>query len=65
MVANNFSVFQSGVPFLLDGVNLAHRLVGPKPLTGISSWLNRVTDHQVPAWNPYMPKGAAKLQGGN
>jgi len=62
MLANNFSLFQSGVPLLLNSVNLAHKLMGPKPLTGISSWLNRVTNHQVPAWNPYFPTGAAKLQ---
>jgi len=62
MLANNFGMFQTAVPYLLDTVNLAHRVVGPSPLSGISSWLNRVTDHFIPAWNPYMPRGAARLQ---
>lgn len=62
MVARNFSKFQTAVPYLLDTVNFVHRVLGPKPLAGVSSWLNRVTDHAIPAWNPYMPRGAAKLQ---
>jgi len=61
-LANNFSKFQTVVPYVLDGVNLAHRVLGPTPLSGISSWLNRVSDRFIPVWNPYMPRGAAKLQ---
>lgn len=60
-LANNFGLINASVPKLLNAVNLAHKVVGPKPLEAISRWLNRATGHFVPVWNPYMPKGAAPL----
>jgi hypothetical protein len=36
--------------------------MGPKPLEAVSRWMNKMTGHFVPVWNPYMPKGAAPLQ---
>jgi D-lactate dehydrogenase len=62
-VANNFSPLSSLVPPLLNTVDVLHRVMGPTPLTVISSWLNKVTDHYVPVWNPYMPRGASKVKG--
>lgn len=38
-------------------------IVGPKPLEAVSRALNSITNHMVPVWNPYMPKGAAPLKG--
>lgn len=35
--------------------------MGPKPLEIISRWMNKMTGHAVPVWNPYLPKGAAPL----
>mmetsp|Transcript_7098 Transcript_7098/g.12157 ORF Transcript_7098/g.12157 Transcript_7098/m.12157 type:complete len:1103 (+) Transcript_7098:137-3445(+) len=61
-IANNFSAVTSPVPFFLNMVSLSHSIVGPAPLKYISNWLNRVSDHAVPTWNPYMPRGAAKLK---
>lgn len=61
-LANNFGLVNASVPKLLNAVDAAHKLLGPKPLQLVSSFLNRVTDHYVPAWNPYMPKGAAPLR---
>ncbi|KAK9821918.1 hypothetical protein WJX81_005753 [Elliptochloris bilobata] len=60
-LANNYGTFVSAVPKLLNVVDFAHRVVGPKPLEYISSALNRVSGHAIPQWNPYMPRGAAKL----
>jgi D-lactate dehydrogenase len=61
-LANNFGMVNSTVPKFLNAVDLAHRVLGPKPLQMVSGWLNKVTDHVVPAWNPYMPRGAAPLR---
>jgi D-lactate dehydrogenase len=61
-VASHFGALNSAVPKLLDAVSLAHRILGPKPLEWTSSWLNRVSGHVVPTWNPHMPKGAAPLR---
>jgi D-lactate dehydrogenase len=35
--------------------------MGPKPLEIISRWMNKMTGHMVPVWNPYLPKGASPL----
>lgn len=61
-LANNFGMINSTVPKFLDAVDLAHRVVGSKSLQMVSGWLNKVTDHVVPAWNPYMPRGAAPMR---
>ncbi|BDA46133.1 probable glycolate oxidase subunit GlcD at N-terminal half [Coccomyxa sp. Obi] len=60
-MANNYGTFVSTVPKLLNVVDFAHRLVGPKPLEYISGAMNRMSNHLVPTWNPYMPRGASKL----
>ncbi len=49
---------------MLNLVHLAHRLVGPTPLQLVSSWLNGASNHMIPVWNPYLPKGASALKGG-
>jgi len=61
-VANNFGAVGAAVPPLLNAVSLAHRVLGEAPLKAVSSWLNRVTDHYVPVWNPYMPRGASPVK---
>ena len=61
-VANNFGAFSRAVPAFLNAVDLAHGIVGPRPLQAISRAVNRASDHYVPEWNPFMPKGAAKLR---
>ena len=61
-LANNFGAFTSMVPPLLNMVDFAHRLVGPKPLEFLSKTLNRGTGHIVPEWNPYLPRVRANLQ---
>lgn len=60
-LANNFGTSAWAMNRLLNVVNLAHSVVGATPLKAISSALNRATNHFVPEWNPYMPKGAAPL----
>ena len=55
-LANNFGAFSKIVPPFLNTVNLAHSIVGPRPLQYISSALNRLSGNMVPEWNPYMPK---------
>ena len=55
-MANNYGAFTAAVPPFLNVVDFAHRLVGPKPLEYISGAMNRVSNHMVPTWNPYMPR---------
>ena len=55
-LANNYGAFVSAVPKLLNVVDFAHRVVGPKPLEYISSAINRASGHTIPEWNPYMPR---------
>lgn len=61
-LARNYHLFNGIVPRFLNAVDLAHRVVGPKPLEVISSALNKWTDNYVPVWNRYMPRGSSKLQ---
>ena len=55
-LANNFGMFTNVVPPLLNMVDFAHRLVGPKPLEFLSRTLNKGTGNIVPTWNPYLPR---------
>lgn len=55
-LANNYGAFVSTVPKFLNLVDFAHRLVGPKPLEYLSGTMNRMSNHLVPTWNPYMPR---------
>lgn len=61
IVANNFGATAWTMNKLLNVVHVAHSVLGPWPLKTISSALNKVTNHMVPEWNSYMPKGAAAL----
>ena len=61
-VANNFATLAAAVPPFLNAVDAAHRVVGAAPLAAVSSVLNAVSGNYVPAWNPYMPRGAAPLK---
>ena len=61
MVANNFGGTAWAMNKLLGAVNIAHSLLGATPLEVISRSLNKATNHFVPEWNPYMPKGASPL----
>ncbi|PNW82667.1 hypothetical protein CHLRE_06g288700v5 [Chlamydomonas reinhardtii] len=61
-LAANFGVINSNVPRFLNIVNAMHSVVGSAPLSAISRALNAATNHFVPVWNPYMPKGAAPLK---
>ena len=60
-LANNYGTFVSAVPKLLNVVDFAHRVVGPKPLEYMSGAINRVSGHAIPAWNPYMPRVRPRL----
>mmetsp|Transcript_14411 Transcript_14411/g.39044 ORF Transcript_14411/g.39044 Transcript_14411/m.39044 type:complete len:1096 (-) Transcript_14411:437-3724(-) len=61
-MANHFNVINSGVPRVLDTISFFHSILGPKPLQFISSWLNKMSNHMIPEWNPYLPKGASPLK---
>lgn len=58
-MANNYGVFALAVPPVLNIVDFAHRLVGPKPLEYISGAMNKMSNHLVPTWNPHMPRVSA------
>ena len=55
-MANHYGVFAAAVPPVLNVVDFAHRLVGPKPLEYLSGAMNKMSNHLVPTWNPYMPR---------
>jgi len=55
-LANHFGALNTAVPPFLNVVDFAHRLLGPSPLQYISSRLNKVSNHLIPEWNPYMPR---------
>lgn len=59
-LGRNFGVMKA-VPTFLNLVSGIHGVVGAKPLEFASRLLNKWTDHAVPVWNPYMPKGAKPL----
>jgi len=61
VVADNFGATAWTMNKLLGAVNLAHQVLGPWPLKTISSTLNRISNHMIPEWNPYMPKAASPL----
>ncbi|GAX77289.1 hypothetical protein CEUSTIGMA_g4735.t1 [Chlamydomonas eustigma] len=61
-LADNFTLVNNNVPRLLNFVHFAHRVLGATPLQMISSWMNQATNHAVPVWNPYLPKGSAPLK---
>ncbi|CAG9465318.1 unnamed protein product [Pedinophyceae sp. YPF-701] len=61
-VANHFGALTAAVPTFLNIVDMAHAVVGPKVLEGVSGFLNKASGNYIPAWNKYMPKGAAPLR---
>lgn len=61
MIANNFGATAWTFNKLLGAVNVAHSVLGPGVLKGISGALNKMSNHMVPEWNPYMPKAASPL----
>ncbi len=44
------------MPTFLNIVDLAHRLVGPKPLEYLSTVINKASRNYIPEWNKYMPR---------
>jgi Fe-S oxidoreductase len=61
-VARHFSGLSSAVPSFLNVVDMAHGLLGPKPLEVVSQALNKASGRMVPVWTPYMPAGASPLK---
>lgn len=55
-LANNFGAVNATVPTFLNVVDLAHRLVGPKPLEYLSTLINKASGNYIPQWNKYMPR---------
>ena len=55
-LAKNFGTVTAMVPPFLNIVDLAHRLVGPKPMQFLSDQWMKLPGHIMPAWNPYMPR---------
>ena len=60
-IANNFSSVAWIMNKGLNVVSAAHAVLGSTPLKVISSTLNKWSNHMIPEWNPYMPKGASPL----
>lgn len=60
-LAQNFSIFASAVPPLLNFVSFLHGVLGAQTLTQVSKTLNSATSNLIPVWNPHMPTGAPSL----
>jgi D-lactate dehydrogenase len=61
-VADNFGLVTAAVPPFLNTVNMVHGVLGPGVLGAVSGFLNKASGNYIPAWNMYMPKGAAPLK---
>jgi len=61
LLANNFATTAAAGRGVLAALDLAHGLVGPRPLAWISSALNKASGRLVPEWNASMPTAAAPL----
>lgn len=60
-IADNFGAVAWVMNKALNVVSLAHGILGATPLKSISTALNKASNHMIPEWNPYMPKGASPL----
>jgi len=46
----------------LSAVNFFHAVFGAGFMKHTSSWLRKISGNRIPAWNRYMPSGAAKIR---
>ncbi|WP_010665626.1 FAD-binding and (Fe-S)-binding domain-containing protein [Marinilabilia salmonicolor] len=56
-IANHMSSVTLSGRFVLGVVGGAHRVLGTKVMSGVSSFLFKVSGHRIPLWNPHMPHG--------
>eukprot|EP00878_Enallax_costatus_P006622 GHUV01006940.1.p1 GENE.GHUV01006940.1~~GHUV01006940.1.p1 ORF type:complete len:990 (+),score=266.56 GHUV01006940.1:206-3175(+) len=62
--ANHFKMINNGVPYLLNTVDFFHGLLGPRVLEVVSGTMNKWSNHIVPQWNKYIPKGGQSVKSG-
>ncbi len=60
VVAKNYAPVTAMVRLGLQGVNLAHRLVGTSSMQKMGETVRRLSGNRLPLWTPEMPQGAAK-----
>jgi D-lactate dehydrogenase len=61
LIADNMKAITSIVRNMLNFVGLMHNLLGTKTMSNISRLLRSLSFKRIPSWNPYMPKGAKRI----
>ena len=60
-IADHMSLVTAAGRGSLSLVNMFHKLFGTTLFKGITSGLRKLSGNRIPLWNPYMPKGAVRV----
>ncbi len=61
-IADHMSTVTAAARTGLSVVSFFHRIFGTGFVQHLSSWIRKVSDNRVPAWNRFMPSGASKVR---
>ncbi len=61
-IAGHMSTVTSLARWGLNGVDLAHRIIGTRLMSAITRGMRTLSLNLIPLWNPYMPKGAPRIK---
>lgn len=62
MIATNMKAVTAAARKSLRAVSFFHSVLGTSIMKGISGGLRTLSLNTIPAWNPYMPSGARKME---
>lgn len=60
-VASRMDLVESYTRYTLNMANGTHNLLGTKNMSKMTSGLRNISGNKIPKWNPYLPKGAPKI----
>ncbi|HDR04492.1 MAG TPA: FAD-binding oxidoreductase [Candidatus Marinimicrobia bacterium] len=61
-LAENMDRLTAWMRFALNLVGGVHRLIGGASMQYCANLLRRISNNQIPLWNPYMPKGGVPIK---
>ncbi len=61
-IADNMGFVTSFLRVSLSSISLFHSLLGTSIMKAIASGLRTITLKKIPAWNPFIPTGAARIK---
>jgi D-lactate dehydrogenase len=64
-IANNMSLITAAARRALSIVSFFHTILGTNVMQSVSDSLRRISGNRIPAWNPFMPKGARAIKAHN